>query len=63
MEFKYRVGKTYEYVYYLRKVLFTEQEKQEIIKNAEREYGKIWTLPFGESILQSGVTIKGCQKK
>jgi hypothetical protein len=44
IEFKYRKGKKYEYVYYYRMVPFTEEEKAEILANAEKEYGEIWGL-------------------
>ena len=44
IEFKYRVGKKYEYVYYFRKVPFTTEEKAEILASAEKEYGEIWGL-------------------
>lgn len=44
IEFRYRSGKKYEYVYYFRKVPFTDEEKAEILANAENEYGEIWGL-------------------
>jgi hypothetical protein len=53
IEFKYRVGKKYEYVYYFRKVPFTAEEKAEILASAEKEYGEIWGLRFGESNLET----------
>lgn len=53
IEFKYRVGKKYEYVYYFRKVPFTASEKAEILDMAEKEYGEIWTLRFGESKVET----------
>jgi hypothetical protein len=46
IEFKYRLGKKWEYVYYFRKVPFTEEEKTEILAHAEKEYGEICTLDF-----------------
>lgn len=46
IEFKYRVGKKWEYVYYFRKVPFTAEEKSTILTNAEKEYGEIWGLDF-----------------
>jgi hypothetical protein len=49
IEFKYRSGKKYEYVYYFRKVPFTPEEKAEILANAEKEYGEIWGLDFQQS--------------
>ena len=42
IEFRYRNGKKYEYVYYFRKVPFTDEEKAKILDNAEKEYGQIW---------------------
>ena len=53
IEFKYRVGKKYEYVYYFRKVPFTKEEKAQILAQAEKEFGEIWGLRFGDSILDS----------
>ena len=53
IEFKYRVGKKYEYVYYFRKVPFTAEEKAEILATAEKEYGEVWGLHFGESKLET----------
>lgn len=44
IEFKYRVGKKYEYVYYFRKVPFTSEEKAEILDTATKEFGAIWGL-------------------
>jgi hypothetical protein len=44
IEFRYRSGRKYEYVYYFRKVPFSNEEKAEIIGNAEKEYGEIWGL-------------------
>jgi hypothetical protein len=44
IEFKYRVGRKWEYVYYFRKVPFTVEEKAEILAAAEKEYGEIWGL-------------------
>lgn len=46
IEFKYRVGRKWEYVYYFRKVPFSPVEKAEILTNAEKEYGEIWGLDF-----------------
>lgn len=53
IEFKYRVGKKYEYVYYLRKFPFTDEEKAVILDNARKEFGEIWGLRFGESKLET----------
>jgi hypothetical protein len=44
IEFRYRVGKKWEYVYYFRKVPFSPEEKAGILDNAEKEYGEIWGL-------------------
>ncbi|MGF9893333.1 hypothetical protein ABEX78_32385 [Priestia megaterium] len=44
IEFKYRVGKKYEYVYYFRKFPFSEEERAEILEEAAKEYGEIWGL-------------------
>ncbi|MED3553988.1 hypothetical protein [Cytobacillus praedii] len=44
IEFRYRSGKKYEYVYYFRKVPFTSEEKTEILDTATKEYGEIWGL-------------------
>jgi hypothetical protein len=38
IEFKYRVGRKWEYVYYFRKVPFTPEEKAEILDNARNEF-------------------------
>lgn len=46
IEFRYRSGRSYEYVYYYRKVPFTIEEKAEILNNAEKEYGEIWDVDF-----------------
>ncbi|KWW22731.1 hypothetical protein AS888_00015 [Peribacillus simplex] len=46
IEFKYRSGRKWEFVYYFRKVPFTSEEKAEILANAEKEYGEIWGLDF-----------------
>ncbi|MGN7403687.1 hypothetical protein ACTHO0_28060 [Cytobacillus praedii] len=46
IEFKYRSGKKWEYVYYFRKVPFSPEEKAEILDIAKNEYGEIWGLDF-----------------
>lgn len=46
IEFKYRSGKKWEYVYYFRKVPFTDEEKTEILDAAVLEYGGVWRLDF-----------------
>lgn len=54
IEFKYRSGRKWEYVYYFRKVPFTPEEKTEIIDNAKNEYGEIWGLDFQVLKMESG---------
>lgn len=44
IEFRYRSGRKWEYVYYFRKAPFMDEEKAEILKNAEEEYGEILGL-------------------
>jgi hypothetical protein len=44
IEFRYRAGKKYEYVYYFRKVPFSNEEKIEILDRAEKEHGEVWGL-------------------
>lgn len=46
IEFRYRSGRSYEYVYYYRKVPFSPEEKAEILANAEKEFGEIWDVDF-----------------
>jgi hypothetical protein len=46
IEFKYRAGRKWEFVYYFRKVPFTSEEKAGILADAEKEYGEIWGLDF-----------------
>lgn len=53
IEFKYRVGKKYEFVYYFRKVPFTADEKAEILATAEKEYGEIWGLQNADSKMKT----------
>lgn len=53
IEFKYRVGKKWEYVYYFRKVPFTDEEKSEILENARNEFGEIWGLDFQDLKMKS----------
>lgn len=53
IEFKYRVGKKWEYVYYFRKVPFSPEEKAEILENARNEYGEIWGLDFQDLKMKS----------
>lgn len=53
IEFKYRIGRKYEYVYYYRKVPFTQEEKAEILDNAFKEYGEIWGLQNGDSKMET----------
>lgn len=61
IEFKYRVGKKWEYVYYFRKVPFTAEEKAEILANAEKEYGDIWGLDFQDLKMETSNS-RGNQK-
>jgi hypothetical protein len=61
IEFKYRVGKKYEYVYYFRKVPFSPEEKAEILEKAVQEYGEISTLDFQDPKMQTSKT-RGNQK-
>lgn len=53
IEFRYRSGKKYEYVYYFRKAPFTEEEKAKILDNARKEYGEIWGLQNEDPKLKS----------
>lgn len=46
IEFKYRSGKKWEYVYYFRKAPFSPEEKAEILDTAKNEFGEIWGLDF-----------------
>lgn len=53
IEFKYRIGKKYEYVYYLRKVPFTAEEQANILENAKNEHGEVWGLDFQDLKMES----------
>lgn len=53
IEFRYRVGRKWEYVYYFRKVPFTVEEKAEILAAAEKEYGAIWGLQNADLKMKS----------
>jgi hypothetical protein len=46
IEFKYRVGKVWEYEYYVRLLPFTPKEKAEILDTARSEHSEIWGLDF-----------------
>lgn len=46
IEFKFRVGKKWDYDYYYRIKPFTAAEREEILAYAEKEHGEIWTLDF-----------------
>jgi hypothetical protein len=46
IEFRYRSGKSYEYVYYYREVPFSPEEKAQILTDAELEFGEIWDVDF-----------------
>lgn len=61
IEFKYRVGKKWEYVYYFRKVPFTDEEKAEILDAAVLEYGGIWRLDFQDLKMKTSKS-RGNQK-
>jgi hypothetical protein len=54
IEFKYRVERKWEYVYYFRKVPFTPEEKAEILDNARNEFAEIWGLDFQDLKLETG---------
>jgi hypothetical protein len=49
IEYKYRVGKRYEYDYYYNPKPFTEEQKAEILEYAKQEHGEIWGLDFQQS--------------
>jgi hypothetical protein len=49
IEFKYREGRSWEYVYYLNILPYTEEQKQIIWREAIEEYGEIRGLDFQES--------------
>lgn len=46
VEYKYRSGKKWEYVYYFRKVPFSPEEIDIILDTAEKEHGEVWGLDF-----------------
>ncbi|WP_179876770.1 hypothetical protein [Bacillus wiedmannii] len=46
IEYKYRVGKKWDYEYYYRITPFTAEEREEILAYAEKEHGQIWGLDF-----------------
>lgn len=46
IEFRYRSGRSYEYVYYYRKVPFSDEEKATILDTSRKEYGEIWDVDF-----------------
>jgi hypothetical protein len=46
IEFKYRDGKRWEYVYYFDVIPYTEEQKQILWQEATEEYGEIWGLDF-----------------
>ena len=46
IEFKYRDGKRWEYVYYVNVLPYTEEEKRILWQEATEEYGEIWGLDF-----------------
>ncbi|MDY7965276.1 hypothetical protein [Bacillus thuringiensis] len=46
IEYKFRVGKKWDYEYYYRIKPFTDEERKEILADAEKEYGEIWGLDY-----------------
>ena len=46
IEYKYRDGKRWEYVYEFSILPFTEEQRQIIWQEATEEYGEIWGLDF-----------------
>lgn len=46
IEYKFRVGKQWDYEYYYRIKPFTDEERKEILAYAEKEHGQIWGLDF-----------------
>lgn len=46
IEYKFRVGKKWDYEYYYRIKPFTAEEREEILAYAEKEHGQIWGLDF-----------------
>ncbi|PEN09700.1 hypothetical protein [Bacillus pseudomycoides] len=46
IEYKFRVGKKWDYEYYYRITPFTAEEREEILAFAEKEHGQIWGLDF-----------------
>jgi hypothetical protein len=46
IEYKYRVGKTWEHVYHYRRKPYTSEEKAQILDNARKEFGQIWDVDF-----------------
>ena len=48
IEYKYRDGKRWEYVYEFNILPFTEEQRQIIWQEATEEYGEIWGLDFAD---------------
>ncbi|MCA1025773.1 hypothetical protein LCM23_06685 [Cytobacillus kochii] len=46
VEYRYRSGKKWEYVYYVRLLPFSEAEKSEILDTARSEHSEIWDVDF-----------------
>lgn len=46
IEYKFRVGKKWDYEYYYRIKPFTDKERGEILAYAKQEHGQIWGLDF-----------------
>lgn len=61
IEFKYRKGRKWEYVYYFQKIPFTDKEKTDILQNAEKEYGEIAGLQ-NEDLILGNSKCRGNQK-
>ena len=53
IEYKYRDGKRWEYVYEISILPFTEEQRQIIWQEATEEYGEIWGLDFEEFKMNS----------
>ena len=53
IEYKYRDGKRWEYVYEFSILPFTEEQRQIIWQEATEEYGEIWGLDFEDLKMNS----------
>jgi hypothetical protein len=66
IEYKYRVGRKWEYVYYVRVVPFSEAEKAQILETARSEHSEIWGLDFKDPKMKTSKSSdnkKGLKKK